>query len=208
MNDITAIMVKRLGNRGAGGSNRGGRRGANQAVSRAQFMALKNELLGHKIIPTMNPPVFVERPWNSFTFQRTDVTTANFQTDSVTVGDIIGAIRGRFNINPVGAGDIGNLISIKIQEARVWCTASALTLPDIEVSFFELAYTGTQSIRHTQRDIGTLNVPAKVGYGFPASDSKEILDDGDASKLVLTSTATISGSNVTPRVQVLWRSSN
>lgn len=177
-------------------------------VTRAQFNSLKNEILGHKIVPQINPPVYVERPWNSFTFQRTDVTTADLQVDEVSVGDIITAIRSRFNINPVGEGDIGNQISIKVQEARVWLTASALILPDLETTFYELSYNGTQSARHTQRDVGTLNMPARVGYGFPTADSKEILGPGDVAKLVLTNRATEQGSSVTTRVHVLWRSSS
>lgn len=165
-------------------------------------------MLGHKIVPTANPPVYVERPWNSYTFQRTDTTTGDLEAVEINVGDIVTNLRGRLNINPVGQGDVGNEISLKIQEARVWCTAPGLVLPDLETTFYEISYNGSQSARHTQRDQGTLNMPAKVGYAWPIADSKEVLGSGDLTKLVCVSRATDTGSAVTHRVHILWRSSS
>lgn len=187
---------------------RGAARRSGNTVTRAQFNSLRNELLGHKIVPSANPPAFIERPWNTFIFQKTDVTTGNFVPDVILVSEVVQKIRDTYNINPLGPGEIGNEISIKIQEARVWCTASGLTLPDLETTFYELSFNGVQSPRHTQRDIGTLNMPAKLGYGFPTVDSKEILGSADLTKLILTNIATFAGSNVTTRIHVLWRSSS
>jgi len=188
----------------ARGANRGRRP---NVATKAQLNTLRREMQGHKLVPSDNPPVYVERPWNAFTFQRTEFTTAGFETVTIRVSDIINQIRSRLNINSVGSDGVGNNISLKIEEARVWCTAASLILPDLECSFYELRPGGSQSVRYTQRDIGTLNMPAKVGYSYPTMDSKEILDVSDATTLVLSATASAQGSQVTPRVQVLWKSS-
>jgi hypothetical protein len=156
----------------------------------------------------MNPPAYVQRPWNAWTFQRTDVTTAAFETTSITVGSIIDQIRGRCNINTTGSGDIGNQISLRIQMAQVWVTAAGLILPDLECQFFELnPNDSSQQIRYTQRDVGTLNSPAKCGYRYPANDTKEVLSDGDSTLSVVATTAAATGSDITHRIKVLWRSS-
>jgi len=191
--------------RGKGRAQRGLNR--SNVATRQQIQSLRREMLGHKIVPSANPPVFIERPWNQYTFQRTDINESDFQAFTITVNDIINQIRGRLNINSVGPGDVGNNISIKIQDARVWCTASSLILPDLECSFYELRPGGAQSVRYTQRDVGTLNMPAKVGYAFPTIDTKEVLDVNDVNVQIMTSTATQTGSQVTQRVHLLWKSS-
>lgn len=192
-----------------GRNNRRGR-GANSAapVTRRELTALRHEVTGCKMRPQANPPAYVQRPWNSWTFQRTDVTTAQFETVFITVGSIIDQIRGRCNINTTGSGDIGNQISIRIQMSQVWVTASGLILPDMEVQFFELNPNDTnQQIRYTQRDVGTLNMPAKCGYRYPMNDTKEVLSDGDSTLNVVATAAQATGSEVTHRIKVLWRSS-
>lgn len=192
-----------------GRSNRRGR-GANSAapVTRRELTALKNEVTGCRVRPQANPPAYVQRPWNSWTFQRTDVTTATFETTFITVGSIIDQIRGRCNINTTGSGEIGNQISIRIQMAQVWVTAAGLILPDMEVQFFELnPNDANQQIRYTQRDVGTLNMPAKCGYRYPMNDTKEVLSDNDSTLNVVATAAEATGSEVTHRIKVLWRSS-
>jgi hypothetical protein len=78
----------------------------------------------------------------------------------------------------------------------------------MEVVFFELnPNDASQQIRYTQRDVGTLNMPAKVGYRYPMNDTKEVLSDADAALNVVLTTANSSGSQITHRIAVLWRSS-
>ena len=184
------------------------RRQAPRPNIRRELNAFKREMLGHTVVPAANPPSYVQRPWNSWTFQRTDVTTEKFEAVRINVSDIIGQIRGRNNINPVGEGDIANNISIRVQSSAVWVTASSLILPDAEVQFYELnPNDANQQIRYTQRDVGTLNMPAKVGYKYPLTDSKQVLDTNNNSMGVVSATAQEVGSQITHRIQVLWRSS-
>lgn len=178
------------------------------ATTRREVNALRRELMGHPIVPAPNPQMYVQRPWNSWTFQRTDFTTAAFEAVGVTVKDIQDQIRGRCNINPEGATGDGNQISLRILTAHVWVTAASLILPDMETTFFELNPNDTaQSIRYTQRDVGTLNMPAKCGYAYPLNDSKEVFDSNDEALNVVATTPAAIGSQVTHRIQVLWRSS-
>lgn len=192
------------------GRNRRGRGAGTRSTmaTRQELLALKREVTGCSIVPQANPPVYIQLPWNSWTFQRTDNTTAEFEAVTITIGSIIDQIRGRCNINTTGSGDIGNQISLRIQAAQVWTTASGLILPDMETVFFELnPNDANQQIRYTQRDIGTLNMPAKVGYRYPMNDTKEVLSDSDSTLNVVQTTAAAVGSQVTHRISVVWRSS-
>jgi hypothetical protein len=184
------------------------RRQRNPGVSssKRQIAALRDEMMGHKLKPAIDPPTFVERPWNDWTFSRTNSTNASFEVSTITVGDIIDQIRARCNINAVGANSSDNYIQLRIQRAQVWCTvAETLLQPDLAVSFFELSG-DNKVVRQQLRDLGTLNRPAKVGYQYPVTDSQDVLDNDNAGNIVLQSTATSTGSVVTYRVKLLWRS--
>jgi len=184
---------------------RGRGRVANQNRAMQAVRNLERRITGHRTVPANNPPPFVERPWNSWTFERMDNTTGVLQGFNITVGDIINQIRGKCAI-----AEEGNQILIKIQSCQVWCTASNLIVPDISVTFYEIAgetLSIDQNARSSQRDKGTLNMPAKCGYVYPSSDRKDILNGARANLLVVNAVATELGSNITFRVQVLWQSS-
>ena len=170
-----------------------------------RFNALEKRLTGSKTVPAMNPPAFVQLPWNSWTFERLDTTTSDFEKVTITVNDIIEQIRGRLQFKAVTDCNI----RIKVQSAQIWVTASSLVYPDLEASFFELSgeSSSTQQPRSSQRDKGTLNLPARCGYMFPSSDRREILSVDDAALLVMTGTPLTTGSNITLRCQVLWQAS-
>lgn len=163
-------------------------------------------MMGHKINPAIDPPAFVDRPWNDWTFSRSDVTLAAQQVDQVTVGDIINQIRARCNIAAVGDTASDNYIQLRIKRAQVWCTvADTLLQPDLDVNFYELSG-DNKVVRKQIRDLGTLNRPAKVGYQYPVTDSQDVLDNDNASNIILQSVAVSTGSVITSRVSLLWRS--
>lgn len=166
---------------------------------------LERRITGHKTVPANNPPAFVQRPWNSWTFEKLETTTSNLQTVTITVNDIVNNIRSRGAI-----GVTGNQIQLKVLSSQIWCTASSLTYPDLEAAFFELQgeVPTTQNVRSLQRDKGTLNMPAKAGFMFPSADRRDIVGDLGPSintLRVCSGTATNTGSNLTFRVQVLWQ---
>jgi len=181
-----------------------GRGRNNQSRATQAIRNLERRLTGHKTVPANNPPSFVERPWNSWTFERQDLTNSDLQFVNIFVSDIINQIRSKCAIDSSG------IVNIKVQSAQVWCTASTLIVPDISVNFYELAGESgstVQNARSAQRDKGTLNMPAKCGYVYPSTDRKDILgSSAQTGLLVVQAAATSSGSNVNFRVQVLWQS--
>lgn len=184
---------------------RGRGRATNQSRAMQAVRNLERRMTGHRTVPANNPPAFVERPWNSWTFERLDGTTGDLQGINITVGDIISQIRSKCAI-----AEGNTQILVKIQSSQVWCTASTLIVPDMSVTFYELAgetSSTEQNVRSAQRDKGTLNMPAKCGYVYPASDRKDILGSSRAGLLICNAVATATGSNLTFRVQVLWQSS-
>lgn len=191
-------------NRGRNGRTTArGTRGAPNAV--AMVRRLENRVSGHRFTPSPFPTTFVERPWNSWTFERSAVTSAASEASLISVTDIVNQIRSRCAIAAEG-----NNILIKVQSASAWVTAGgALIYPDLECVFYELssASTSDQAIRSQQRDKGTLNMPAKAGYMYPMSDQKEILSADDSNIFIFSAIAGDTGSIITTRVHLLWQSS-
>lgn len=179
--------------------NRGGV--AAQTVDQ-RFRQLERRLTGHKTVPATNPPAFVQVPWNTWTFERTDTTTQNLQGFNITVQDILTQLKNRLLFSD------GADLRIKVQSAQIWCTAAGLIFPDLEATFYELSGESTsvnQYPRSVQRDKGTLNMPARCGYMYPSADKREIVGTPEAGLIVSTGVATASGSEITFRVQVLWQ---
>jgi len=169
-----------------------------------RFRNLERRLTGHKTVPATNPPAFVQLPWNSWTFERTDSTTSDLQGINITVGDVLTQIRSRLQL--ADSADI----RIKVQSSQIWCTAAGLVYPDLEATFYELLGETTanqQNPRSTQRDKGTLNMPARCGYMYPSADKREIVGSPQSGLIISNGVATSTGSELTFRIQVLWQSS-
>lgn len=164
---------------------------------------------GTNFTPAANPPGFTEIPWNHWTFQKSTTNSSEPSTeDTITVGDIITQIRNRLNISEDGVTGIGNIIKIRVLDVQAWCAArvSSSNIPDLKMRVFELNPGDILTARTTMRDIGTLNMPAKLGYKFPVNDSKQILSDADEAikiaHLFIEGQAMIT----TQRCHVLWKS--
>lgn len=165
--------------------------------------ALERRLTGHKTSPSDNPTSFVQLPWNGWTFERTDVTDAAFESVTISVSDIRQQITVALGLE-IGASDL----RIKVHSAQTWCTVTSTLLhPDISTKFYELVAVSTdQYPRETARDLGTLNKPAKIGYNFPSADRREIMGSAQDAHKIVETTAVTAGSAITTRVQVLWQS--
>jgi hypothetical protein len=164
-------------------------------------------MMGHKMRLADNPPTITERPWNSLTFQSIRVTTQDNEEINVTIGGIVDYVRSK-----LGIAETNNRLLIKVKTAAIWCTAANLTYPDVECMFYELsgeAQAADQGARSTQRDQGTLNKPAKCGYQYPTTDSKDILgaNTDQLSLVVMKGKASEQGSHLVFRAQILWQSS-
>lgn len=189
---------------------RGGRAPPSTSQLAMRMRNLEKRLTGYKTIPQDNPPAFVQLPWNSFTFEVTQTGDAPGITQIITIGTILTQIATKCGLS-IEPPNVAN-VRVKVQSAQVWCTVAATLLqPDMEVKFYELSgepIAANQQARSIQRDLGTLNKPAKVGYVFPNADKREIIGTDDVAALkVLSAEAVAGGSRLTSRVQVLWQSS-
>lgn len=163
-------------------------------------------------MPRVEPPAFVQTPWNDYTFESTEVTTSAFEAVEIKSDDIVAQLRARLALlpSPIGATD-GARVTIKVERVQVWGTvAETLVQPDISVFVFELseATSVQQAVRFTGRDLGTLNRPAKVGYQFPINDSRDILGGGATriNKTIVATQVVAIGTAVTTRVKILYKS--
>lgn len=185
---------------------RGGRTqtGSSAAHATAMVRRLEHRVNGYRVVPAPHPTTFVERPWNSWTFEKSAQTTEGALSLVTRINDVITQIRSKCAI-----AESGNNILLKVLSASGWVTAAGLIYPDLQAVFYELssASTSGQAIRSQQRDKGTLNMPAKAGYVYPMSDQKEILSNDDANTDIFTCIAGAADSIVTARVHVLWQSS-
>jgi len=78
----------------------------------------------------------------------------------------------------------------------------------METSFYELAgqdLTSVQYPRSTQRDKGTLNMPAKTAFEYSLADKREILGaEQGALKVIKATSLAGEGAKLTVRVRVVW----
>lgn len=189
-------------------NRRGGRNSAPSGPSalmqlQQRLNSQKVSMNGAKMVPSQVPRAFVQYPWNSWTFEDTlNVTSASTQTLEITFQKIADQFSQKLGIS-------GSLsLRVKIQSAQVWCTANGLAYPQLRADFYEINGNAVNaaSVRSSQADKGTLNMPARAGYIYPASDSKDVLNSGESAlKVVAAQTALTSGATLTIRVQVLWQ---
>lgn len=166
-----------------------------------QLTQQKRQMLGPKIVPSQVPRGFVQYPWNTWTYESVFTTTDNVSTFTVGVDELTADL-----VSKLGLSSSSN-IRLKVQTAQVWCTASGLVYPELAADFFEINGNSVNaaSVRSSQRDKGTLNMPARLGYMYPVSDSKDVLNSGDATLNIVAASAVEAGSNLTVRVHMLWQ---
>lgn len=193
--------------RGVARRNNSTRQGAVARMNQ-RLNNLKIQTNGTKFTPANNPPDYVEIPWNQYTWERTDVNDSNLEILPITVENIINQIRNRLNISDQGIAETGNVIKLRILDVASWGTAAVQTtgIPDLKMRVYELNPSDALTARTTLRDVGTLNMPAKLGYKFPVTDSRQILSDVDGAIQIATLQPATVGTRVTTRVHVLWKS--
>jgi len=189
------------------GAARGGPQQGNARLA-SRLTNLEHKLNGRKTIPQDNPPAYVALPWNSFTYEKTQEAGQANAVQSTTVQDVLAQVVARCGLAdaPPRVADV----RVKILSCQTWGTVgSTLLVPEILSEFFELSgeTVTTQRPRSSQRDIGTLNKPAKAGYVFPVQDQREIVADDNVALRVADVTAVYQGMNLTTRIQILWQSS-
>lgn len=195
-----------MSGRGGRGRRNGGRGNAAGRM-RQELNHLKTALQGAKSLPSPVPRTFIQYPWNSWTFEAITATTGASQLVRTIVQNVFDDIAVKLQLGSTVGGP-QEYLKIKVQSAQVWATASGLIYPNLRADFYEINQgTGginAASIRSTQVDKGTLNVPARAGYVFPVSDSKDVLNEGDKTLRIVDATPLDSGTVVTTRIHVLW----
>jgi len=187
---------------------RGGTSGNGDARLAMRITTLEHKLNGRKTIPQDNPPAYVALPWNSFTYERTQEAGQAGAVQSTTVQDVLAQVAARVCLadTPPRVADV----RVKVLGCQTWgIVGGTLLVPEILAEFFELSgeTVTTQRPRSSQRDIGTLQKPAKAGYVFPIQDQREIVADDNVNLRIANVTAIYAGMNLTTRIQVLWQSS-
>lgn len=163
-------------------------------------------MTGAKTRPTPVPRSFVQYPWNSWTYDQVAEVTSSARVATVTLKDIGDDLVMKLGL----AGSPAELnYRIKVQAAQVWLTASGLAYPDLSVDFYEINgnTSNAASVRSTQNDKGTLNMPAKCGYRYPVMDQKDVLNSGADGLIILRAGAggVATGMEISIRIQVLWQ---
>lgn len=173
-----------------------------QAVSLARRLASQeNRMMGIRTRPPQIPRTFIQYPWNSWTYESVFTTTQSIDSFAVTVEELTADLSAKLGLDSIAG------LRLKIQSAQVWCTASSLVYPSLQADFYEINGNSANaaSVRSTQIDKGTLNVPARAGYLFPVSDTKDVLNSGDTALNIVAAKATSEGSVLTFRVHLLWQ---
>lgn len=180
-------------------SSRGKRISAGEkALQRINHIEKVNK--GYKMTPTDTPKTFVEAPWNSWTFERTAEHQADEYATEITIDNLITQLATKLSLTAI------EKVVIKIHAAQAWVTTGAtLIQPNLEARFYELSRVDGQ-VRSLQRDVGSWNKPAKAGYVYPLVDQSEVYNITDSARKVVKVTAVAAKSQVTVRVQLLWRS--
>jgi len=177
----------------------------NQSVKalRQQLSQLNAKISGRRLAPSRYPPVVDSHPWAHWTFDRSnEISDPEEVSLTISTSDI--ATQLRFQ-----NGWSGNKLEIKVENCKFWLTARALAMPDLKSEFYDLGDqpVATPALRETLRDKGTLNVPARVGYSYPESDSLEIAA-GSEDIVVAKGTAQDSqGCVLTTQMSIWYRSS-
>jgi len=169
---------------------------------------LEHKLSGRKTVPQDNPPSYVALPWNNFTYEKTQEAGQAGAVQSTTVQTIFAQLVARCGLSDTEP-NIAD-VRVKVLSCQVWGTVGGtLLVPELLAEFFELSGESatSQRPRSSQRDIGTLNKPAKAGYVFPVQDQREIVAGESVNVRVADVTAVYQGMNLTTRVQVLWQAS-
>jgi len=173
-----------------------------------RIRTLEHKLSGRKTVPQDNPPAYVSVPWNNFTYEKTQEAGQAGAVQSTTVQSIFAQIVARCGVSDTEP-NIAD-VRCKVLSCQVWGTVGGtLLVPELKAEFFELSGESvtSQRPRSTQRDIGTLNKPAKAGYVYPMQDQREIVAGENVNVRVADVTAVYQGMNLTTRVQVLWQAS-
>lgn len=169
-----------------------------KALQRVNLIQKANK--GYKMIPTDHPKVFIEAPWNSWTFEQTFTNATALLTNTVSIDTILTQIATKLSLTSI------EKVVIKIHAAQAWVTSGTMLVqPNLEARFFELSR-GDSQVRSLQRDVGSWNKPAKAGYVYPTVDKSEIYNINDKDRKVVSVVAVAAESKTTVRVQLLWRS--
>ena len=192
---------------------RGNRRAANQAngnkiVTQSELKSQRRDMDGGKVLPPIIPSTFNQLPWNSWTFERASAVQAPGSFEVITIQDIISQIVTRIGLrdeDPIAE------VRIKVSQAAAYLTADGLVYPDMVTEFYELAGQDAGDVqypRETQRDKGTLNIPARAGYKFSSADRRQIFGTSKGTTKIMRVTSTPGeGAMLTTRVMVLWQAS-
>jgi len=170
-----------------------------------QISRLDHRMTGRKLVPRADPPAFVQRPWNSWTYNSTSLGTDQGSQLLVETKTIIDQIIKNCGLNNTA------VVELKVIRAYCWCSATGPGFPSqvLQTLYYEgsVSSAGTTAVRSDQRDVGTLSRPARTGYEWPINEQRNVFIKGGTSTALVTAIALEANSSLTVRVHCLWRGS-
>lgn len=184
------------------GRGRGrGARGRQQLES--QIRRLRHQMTGHTVVPSADPSAFVQRPWNQWTFEITSAADEGGSTLDITTEQISNQIYNKCGLASTA------ILEIKILDGYAWGATRATEFkpPVMDVHFYELEVSsaGTSGVRQYIRDVGTIQRPARAGYVYPVTDSRNVFIRGETNTPVMKVTSLAEYMTLTARCHVLWK---
>lgn len=156
--------------------------------------------MGFKAPPrSLDPTSIVNKPWNSLVCLVTNTLVVNVPSVT-TIGHLQRYVVESYKLIA------GTEVKIKVISCQIWVsaltTAGTVSAPKVHGQFFDL---GTGNIRSQQTDSGALGRPARIGYVWPVSDSKEVYGTADAANTVVAAeTDSTAGVTNNKHIQFLW----
>lgn len=133
---------------------------------------LHRELEGVGFSPPNDPPKYTELPWNTIEILGS-IGIPPSTVVPITLRDIALKVQ-----NVV---DLASIPVIRLHKASIWLypgtdpAGISDSVPNLRCYFYEVA-DSDNNVRKLDRDVGTNIRPAKLGYMWPHTDQKDVLD--------------------------------
>jgi len=168
-----------------------------------QVRNLRNTTMGYKSVPrSLAPTTVVARPWNSLTY----IVVKDVPTATNVITKVIDLLNYVGTVNGISA----STVQVKVQNAQMWLsgtqlsTAAGVATPQGIAVFYDL--NDAAADRSTQADTGAVGRPARFGYTWPISDSRDVLGTVESTRNIMQVTHSSGASlTVTKHIHFLWK---
>lgn len=178
-----------------------------QVILKREIASINRRMTGHRLVPRGDPPAFVQRPWNQWTFERSN-DAEEAAEDTISTGDVIGQIVANCGLDTTAQ------VEIKCLNAYSWYSINvdggSASRPILDTEYYEgsISSSGVSAVRLDARDVGTLTGFARTGYEWPINEQRNIFVKGATDTPLVRNLCVTGPGQLTVRIHVLWRSRN